>query len=196
MPSLVVGISFNPTGRIAHSRTGKGLLFRSQIILRYRRRTPVACSNIMWRHNFYTLFIKSILDILVQIGINLCQLVSIFNICIHLIDRVIILKRRFQYKRTRIIYHSGSIQSSLNQKLMCLPPGNIIPHTHFRMDNQPVVTCRLTKFTVCEDMMKEFGIVTTSFFGVRMRVTNGVFSITFPVVSFSLMRSPNLKGRI
>ena len=28
--------------------------------------------------------------------------------------------------------------------------------------------------------MKEFGIVTTSFFGVRIRVTNGVFSITFP----------------
>ena len=52
------------------------------------------------------------------------------------------------------------------------------------------------KFTVCDDMMNELGMVTTSFFGVRMRVTSGVFSTTLPVVSFSWMRSPSLKGRM
>ena len=40
------------------------------------------------------------------------------------------------------------------------------------------------------------GMVTTSFYGVRMRVTSGVFSMMLPVVSFSLMRSPSLKGRM
>ena len=45
-------------------------------------------------------------------------------------------------------------------------------------------------------MINELGTVTTSFFGVRIRVTRGVFSIISPVVSFSLIRSPNLNGRI
>ena len=37
-------------------------------------------------------------------------------------------------------------------------------------------------------MINELGTVTTSFFGVRIRVTRGVFSIISPVVSFSLIR--------
>lgn len=45
-------------------------------------------------------------------------------------------------------------------------------------------------------MTKELGIVTISFLGVRIRVTNGVFSTTLPVVSFSFIRSPILKGRM
>lgn len=39
-------------------------------------------------------------------------------------------------------------------------------------------------------------MVTTSFLIVRMRVTNGDFSITLPTVSFTLMKSPALKGRM
>ena len=96
-----------------------------EVILRYSCLITISRSNIVGRHYFYAFFIKPILNILVQIRINLCQLIGIFNICIHLIDGIIILKRCFQYKRTRVIHYSGSIQRRFNQKLMGLSPWNM-----------------------------------------------------------------------
>ncbi len=44
--------------------------------------------------------------------------------------------------------------------------------------------------------MNELGMVTISFLIVRIRVTKGDFSTTFPTVSLTLIKSPVLKGRM
>ena len=96
----------------------------------------------MRRHDFYAGGIEGILNVFVEVRHYVAVAIGIFDVCIDLIARIVLLQFGFENKGLGMLEHSGCTAGGVDKQLMYEAPRGIVANCHGGMDYQDELPCR------------------------------------------------------